>query len=284
MPNKRASYAIAEFKATKDGPKGEFTALVSVFGNVDHQGDRVMPGAFKNSLAAFEQSGDPIPVIWSHDWKDPFANIGKVTRASETAKGLEITAQLDIDDNPIAAQTYKLLAERRVKEFSFGYGINEEKVAKDGANELLDLDLFEVGPTFKGANPATELLAVKSLTETVKDALDDLGLDVEWLKQLAPPSEVQKVMADIDTKAGAQHSRATRERLAALRQRVTDIGNEIDDILGVDDDEKSLVPDREPPAKSDSEPEQVSADREPSAKSDDELLALTLRIEEMRQL
>jgi hypothetical protein len=70
--------------------KGEFEALVSVFGNVDYGGDRVVKGAFAKSLARWEEKGDPIPVIWNHMWENPEAHIGKVNPgdAAETDDGL----------------------------------------------------------------------------------------------------------------------------------------------------------------------------------------------------
>jgi hypothetical protein len=62
--------------AANTGSAGEFEALVAVFGNVDKGGDRIMPGAFTKTLAAWRASEDPVPVIWSHDWNTPDAHIG----------------------------------------------------------------------------------------------------------------------------------------------------------------------------------------------------------------
>lgn len=86
------AFEIAAFKAGTGDRNGTFSALVSVFGNVDHGGDRVMPGAFTKSLARWEASGDPIPVIWNHAWDNPAAHIGKVnpSDAVETAEGLVV--------------------------------------------------------------------------------------------------------------------------------------------------------------------------------------------------
>ena len=52
----------------------------------------------------------------------------------------------------------------RSKTFSFGYSVPSggQRKADGGANELIEIDLYEVGPTLKGMNPATELHAVKS--------------------------------------------------------------------------------------------------------------------------
>lgn len=157
------SMPLLEAKA--DTETGTFEALVSVFGNVDSVGDRILPGAFSKSLQKWQQSGDPIPVILSHDWQNPWSHIGVVLDAKETDRGLQVKGQLDVKDNEVAKQVHRLMSRRSLKEFSFGYRVVSEKKAKDGANDLLDLDLIEVGPTLKGANPATELHAVKSAIE-----------------------------------------------------------------------------------------------------------------------
>lgn len=159
----------ASFKAVKDDagkPTGEVTAIVSVFGNVDLVGDRVVKGAFADSLAEWKESGDPIPMLWSHDWSNPMSHIGSwdAAKAVETDEGLELTGTVDIGSgNPIADQAFKLMSQRLVREFSFAYDVLDEAPAKDGANELLALSLIEAGPTLKGANSETRLLAAKAL-------------------------------------------------------------------------------------------------------------------------
>jgi HK97 family phage prohead protease len=153
--------------ATSDA--GWFTATVAVFNNVDKGGDRILPGAFKKTLEKWRRSGDPIPVIWSHEWTSPDAHIGVADPHDvvETEKGLLVRGKLDIDDNDIARRAYKLMQRRSLKEFSFGYSVppGGQRRANDGANEIIEIDpLVEVGPTLKGMNPATELHGVKSDT------------------------------------------------------------------------------------------------------------------------
>lgn len=146
--------------------EGVFEAIVSVFGNVDSYGDRVVKGAFADTLAEWESSGDPIPVYWSHRMDDPDYNIGHVIEAKETDEGLWVKAQMDLE-GPKAQQVYRLLKGRRVTQFSFAYDIDEYQVVKtaddsDSVWELTKLKLYEVGPTPIGANQETELLSVKS--------------------------------------------------------------------------------------------------------------------------
>jgi HK97 family phage prohead protease len=152
--------------------------IVSVFGNVDYGGDRVVAGAFKGSLERWTLSGDPIPAIWSHTWDDPFAHIGAVLEARELEPGnpalpTEIAdlgglyVKYRVDDKPFAGQVFDLLKERRVREASFAYDVLKERRAADGANDLLELDLIEVGPTLKGMNPMTQLLSMKNVREAL---------------------------------------------------------------------------------------------------------------------
>lgn len=149
--------------------EGQFTALVSVFGNEDSVGDVVRPGAFTETLAEWEAKGDPIPVIWAHAWGDPFAHVGTVVKAVETLQGLEVTGQIDdLDSNPTSAQVYRLLKGRRVTQFSFAYDVKEGAWVEDeqhswgGYYELRRLKLHEVGPCLVGANQETELIAAKA--------------------------------------------------------------------------------------------------------------------------
>ncbi|MFE3326889.1 HK97 family phage prohead protease [Streptomyces sp. NPDC059176] len=149
--------------------EGQFVALVSVFGNEDSVGDIVRPGAFTQTLQDWQTKGDPIPVIWAHDWSDPFSHIGTVVKAVETLQGLEVTGQIDdLDTNPTASQVYRLLKGRRVTQFSFAYDVDEGAWVEDdehrygGYYELRRLKLHEVGPCLVGANQETELLAAKA--------------------------------------------------------------------------------------------------------------------------
>jgi HK97 family phage prohead protease len=147
--------------------------IVSVFENVDLGKDRVKTGAFVGSLERWNASGDPIPAIWSHQWDDPFAHIGKCIDSKELAAGdpmlPEEIADLgglwvkyQVDPAPFADQVFTLLKERRVREASFAYDVIVEKKNNDGTTDLVELDLIEVGPTLKGMNPLTQLLAAKS--------------------------------------------------------------------------------------------------------------------------
>jgi HK97 family phage prohead protease len=169
--------------------------IVSVFNNVDFANDRVKLGAFEGTLERWKSSGDPIPAIWSHTWDDPFAHIGAVLEAKELAPGdpmlpPEIAdlgglyTKYQVDDLPFASQVFHLLLKRRVREASFAYDVLKERKAEDGANDLLELDLIEIGPTLKGMNPMTQLLAAKALEAAAQTAGVDVAVFEKGLRQL----------------------------------------------------------------------------------------------------
>jgi uncharacterized protein len=103
---------------------------VSVFGNVDLGGDRVMPGAFAGTIARWKADGRPVPVVFSHKWDDPWSHIGVVDTLEETSAGLKATYTLDVDDNPLAAHIHRLMARGSLKEHSFAYTSTRRSVAR----------------------------------------------------------------------------------------------------------------------------------------------------------
>lgn len=158
--------ATVQVKADdEDGTtSGTFEAYASVFGNRDSYGDIVQKGAFKDTLKEWSDSGNVLPVLYGHDFADPFSNIGSVVDAVEDDHGLKITGKLDLD-NPKAAQVHKLLQEKRLSQMSFAFDVQKGAWSEDEDGEYYSIDkvkLYEVSVVPIGANQETEILAVKS--------------------------------------------------------------------------------------------------------------------------
>lgn len=154
--------------------EGEFVAYASTFTRVpDAYGDVVAKGAFEDTLKAWAESGNVLPVLFGHRFDDPDYNLGGVVEAGEDDHGLKIRGLLDLE-NPKSAQVHRLLKGRRIGEMSFAYNTLDEGqvVLDDGtkANELRKVDLFEVSVVPIGANRDTEILAVKSAAEVLAKA------------------------------------------------------------------------------------------------------------------
>lgn len=201
------SYPIAGLKSI-DTDTGTFEAIVSVFGNVDLHGHRIDSHAFDASIDRWKASGDPIPVIFSHQWDDLSAYLGTIdpngVRALQPGDpdlppelseygGLFVAGQLDTTE-PEGRKAAKLLKSRAVREFSFAYDVFDEAKADDGFLDLLELDILEIGPTLKGANPLTQLVAAKS-----RDAGADFDRVLEEVAHVfeADASNFKKALEDV---------------------------------------------------------------------------------------
>lgn len=195
----------AEGQSDDDGgtlKAGEFIALAAVFGNVDAYGDRMVKGAFAETLAEWAAAGDPVPVIWSHNWADPFAHIGEVLWARETDEGLLYKGRLDIVDNPFALQVYGLMKGRRVTQQSFGFDVlDAREITEEGKYifEITKVKLFEVGPCLVGVNQSTDLRDIKSQSALA-------GSPAGATSSAAPVAEVEPSGQAEATAAGASSS------------------------------------------------------------------------------
>lgn len=227
-----------------DEGSGLFAARVSAFGNEDLNGDRVLRGAFKRTIQAFKAAGKMIPVVWSHQHNQ--LPIGEVNPDDmrETEKGLDVAGKLFLDD-PNAMEVWKSMRRGLITAWSFAFAPTKERIGDDGVREIMDLDLFELGPTLVGANPQAQTIALKSLGDQIV---------------LVPGTSITTNTGTItvnttsggepDTKRGRRISAATAGVLTRMRQ-------ELDDLLADGSDED----DEDAEAKTASEEPLSEADR-----------------------
>jgi hypothetical protein len=179
------------------------TALVSVFNVVDHANERVMPGAFKASLARRMPKG-----VWAHDWQTPVA---KTLEAHETDKGLVIDAVFN-PDTQRGREAYSDIKFGIIDEFSIGYRVVKDSFDSESKNirQLDELELYEWSPVLVGMNPATELLTIKS------DVPATLASQTEHaLACVAQLANRYQSLHDLRAKEGRVLSSANRSRISA---------------------------------------------------------------------
>lgn len=187
-------YKTATATVTKidDGDgNGSFEALVAVFDNIDSHGDKVLKGAFTESL----KTKDVWPVVWAHQFHDDTAIIGKAT-AEETDTGLIFKAEFL--GTPRAQHVRALMQAGLITEFSWSGRIAEggwiESEDEGSYYELRKVDLWEAGPCFVGANQDTELIGIKSGIDRLA-ASKTVNLDhVDVLKAIR--STIDDVLAE----------------------------------------------------------------------------------------
>lgn len=174
MTDIRVKQVRVDMKADRDALQdNQFRAYASVFDNTDSYGDVVRKGAFAESLAEWRASGDPIPLLWGHNFADPDYNIGYVPTAVEDDHGLLVTGELDLE-SPKAAQVHRLLKSGRVRQMSFAFDVIDGgpvTIDEQTVWELRKLRLHEVSVVPLGANQETEVLAVKTAAQMLADSV-----------------------------------------------------------------------------------------------------------------
>jgi HK97 family phage prohead protease len=148
-----------ELKAVKD--EGIIEAYVSIFGNVDSDGDIIVRGAFLESLAKKFPVG-----CWSHNWDEPIA---KTLEAREDEKGLYIKAQFVMTVQR-AKEAFELIKSGVIDEFSIGFRILDWEYDDAGHRVIKKVKIYEWSPVVAGANPETEMISAKSLKDAGEGA------------------------------------------------------------------------------------------------------------------
>lgn len=162
-----------KFKAgPEDGlGEGEFLVYPSTFTRVpDSYGDVVAKGAFAQTIAEWEASGNVLPGLYGHRMDDPDFFIASALEMSEDDHGWLVKGAFDLDTQK-GAQVYRLVKSRRLNQLSFAFDVREEGVTTldddTTANELRNLKVYEFSFVPVGANQDTEVIAVKSAAEVL---------------------------------------------------------------------------------------------------------------------
>ena len=159
----------------KDAGNGSIEGYASTWiREPDSYGDIVKKGAFTESLRDRWNGGKGIPLLWAHQMDVLDSYIGTAD-AEEDEKGLHFIAQFDATDE--AQRVRELYKDGRLSKFSFAYDIREQGpvTLENGvkANELRNLDLFEISCVCVPANDDAGVVEVKDgiveITESVTE-------------------------------------------------------------------------------------------------------------------
>lgn len=167
---------LLDVKSDGSGPM-TFTAYASTFGNVDHGGDTIEKGAFKDTL---RNPNRDRPLLWQHDAKTP---IGIEKSIKEDAKGLLGT--WEIVDTQAGLDAYKLLKSGAIRSMSIGYIPKTWEWQREGEVRVLkEIDLLENSVVSIPMNDQARIQSVKYLTgEEIEDivaATIEGLLKAEW--------------------------------------------------------------------------------------------------------
>jgi HK97 family phage prohead protease len=163
-------------KARTTTEAGEFTAIAAAY-SVDRVNDAIIPGAFAKSISQWQDSGKKIPLHWDHEGSAD-SIIGSVDPASmrEVKEGLFVAGRLDIEASDVAKEAWRSVKNNAVA-LSFGYLATKQRKRRDGVNELLEIDLYEVSIVPAPANPDTKFLSYKSVEVALDEETERLNED-----------------------------------------------------------------------------------------------------------
>lgn len=212
----------AEFKFASDdaAARGEFVGYGSTFGNVDHGGDIIENGAFRQTLSKSKPSD--IPMLWGHDSRQP--PIGKWLEIREDDRGLMVRGQLILDVGK-ARDVHALMKEGALRGLSIGYRIPDGGAAfeRNGRiRRIKEVDLIEISVVTLPMNPKANVARVKSgLTITdAEKGLRDAGFSRSEAKAIL--AKGFKAISLRDAEEEADEPAAALQRLiATLRTGIT---------------------------------------------------------------
>lgn len=184
----------------------------------DSYGDVVKAGAFAKTLKERWNGGKGIPLLWAHKMDDLSAYIGTAD-AEEDDKGLRFFAAFDGTDE--AQRVRELYKDGRLSSFSFAYDVLDavKVTLEDGrkANELRDLELYEISCVCVPANDDAGVVGVKAMK------IEEQNEDPEDIKSEEP-----------EVKAGRRNSKKDAD---AIKEAITLLQGVLGELEGADDPE-----------------------------------------------
>jgi hypothetical protein len=222
MPETDLSYTgYCPFEAKAVADDGTFEGYASTFGNVDLQGDVVMPNAFSASL---KKTAGIVPVYMAHQSSKP---IGWGLEAREDDKGLWVKGQFTLDNidgrNARATVLHGIGAGAKPG-LSIGYRLLKDGAEWDettGTRKLKAIELMEYSVALTPANPKARITRAKSLNEwsirEFEEYLRDAGFSKGAACTIASRGFAALDRRDADA-AVAEQRRAGEVFMAELRQ------------------------------------------------------------------
>lgn len=205
------NFGLKEIKfAGTDTEEMTFTGYGAVFNNIDAYGDVIKPGAFAETLAEAQTSGQWPSMLLQHGGMgisaDDLTPIGIWTEMAEDGHGLKMTGKLA--DTPRGREAYSLMKmtpRPAINGLSIGYIPKEfepRSKPEDPRRTLKKVDLVEVSLVTFPANPKARINEVKSIEDfqslsDIEDFLRDAcGLSRKEARTLVAKCQKADVLRD----------------------------------------------------------------------------------------
>ena len=150
-------YAGSPFEIKQLSDSGLIEGMLAGFGNVDHGGDKLLPGCLTKSLAA---RTTPLPMLLCHDQKRP---IGAWTEWKDTAEGLFVKGKITLASSS-GAEAYALALDGGLTGLSIGWKGGRGTTDGSGTRIIAEAELIEGSLVPCPMNDRTRITAVKDIT------------------------------------------------------------------------------------------------------------------------
>ncbi len=145
----------------------------ATFGNMDSMGDVISPGAFADTLAQSQKSGNWPAMLLQHGGGGLFGGgndtpIGSWTGISEDGKGLRVQGKLAETDRGREVQTLMKMDPPAITGLSIGYRVKEftrRSKPDEPRRTLKKIDLIEISAVTFPANDKARIDAIKSIED-----------------------------------------------------------------------------------------------------------------------
>lgn len=171
-----------------DTKEGVVSGYFSAFGMVDSDGDIMMPGAFKRSIADWGPNGKGrIKHLLNHDPSKP---LGKVIELEEDGYGLKYVSK--VGTHSLGKDFIKMVESGLIAEHSIGFKTLREQKSGD-ANQIHEVMLFEGSSlTAWGANENTPLIGMKNMA-----TIEDIQSQIKAFEKFIRDSDVTDETIDL---------------------------------------------------------------------------------------
>lgn len=132
------------------------------YGNIDHDGDMIMPGALTKTIKERGPEGKNIIPHLADHWMDTDHLLARPTKLYEVADGAMFESKI-VDTNK-GNDIIKQYRDGLIFNHSFGFR-TLASTNKEGYRELKELMQYEFSTVVLGANEQTDFLGFKSLTK-----------------------------------------------------------------------------------------------------------------------
>lgn len=176
----RMEYAGSPFEIKELNDGGHIEGLLAGFGDVDHGGDKLLPGCLTKSLAT---RTTPLPMLLFHDMKRP---IGAWKEWQERSEGLYVKGSLTLSTRD-GQEAHALARDGALTGLSIGWQpVRGDVDQKTGTRHVSEAILHEGSLVAIPMHDRTRVTAIKDITESpagLERGLRQLGLSRKWAQE-----------------------------------------------------------------------------------------------------